>query len=138
MRLFPLNRLEHIREKEAKIRQDLGEDISIEYYEGVPGRTDPPYSKPIYLPENIKIQVERSLVHWLTEVEIDEMEVGFLKIGDCRILSDYNSRTYFENCQQNKFKITTSDGIKLRAKTIHPSSMKTQVIVFCNRVLHGK
>jgi len=87
---------------------------------------------------------EHVLVKWVTEIEEEESEAGNLNVGDCILFARIEAKDYFENALKYKTVIevdslgsdTTpiTNPIYVIPTLISPTTLKTQIKVFCSRV----
>jgi len=76
--------------------------------------------------------IEKVFVTWVTEEGLKDVEVGGVRVGDCRITARYETLDWFKNAINNKT-ILTIDDVKVISKTVTSSILKTVVNVYGSR-----
>lgn len=140
------SRLEYIKNKEARIRQELGFLVKITNYTGIetpaPGAEWDPFRKQWTIPpikETVTYE-ENALVRWINQVEYSQLPAGLLNIGDCILLFRSEVRTYIEKAivDKNVFEILTKETtptiIKVVPVRCHLTDLNTQIEVYARRL----
>jgi ribosomal protein L37AE/L43A len=75
---------------------------------------------------------ESAIVLWLSSDNMSEQEVGMMTIGDCKIVTRYETKSWWQNCATNKTTLTI-DGINVVVKRIIPGLFKEKITAYCAR-----
>lgn len=140
------NRIEYIKKREKKIREDIGLVVKIFNYTGTetlaPGAKWDEFRKKWTIPpvKEIITYTEDGLVHWIDQVEFQHLPAGILNIGDCIITLRSETRSYIERAiiDKNNIEITTNESTPTIISVIpiryHLTDLNTQIEAYCKRI----
>jgi len=110
------NRIEHIKTREQKVRESLGQLVTITKTVKTEG---PNYD-------------EYCIVDWFTEQEILELTFGRMPSGSCALTARYEAKSLFEEAVNNKY-VVTVEGKEMYCSSVTPTDLRTSIRVFCVR-----
>ena len=140
-------RINHIKNMEANIRRNYGQQVTLKTFAGKVGCTHCGYDEFYNTSTNpnceycggkywINSYVTHNRyvkVHWVSLNDKIEAEAGDVEIGSCEIHADYADKWIYDNMQANAVRFQV-EGVTLEVKIIVPTILRTQVKVECERV----
>jgi len=125
------NRIEHIKTREQKVRESLGQLVTITKTVKTEGPNYDPFYKTGYTDTTETFQ-EYCIVDWFTEQEILELTFGRMPSGSCALTARYEAKSLFEEAVNNKY-VVTVEGKEMYCSSVTPTDLRTSIRVFCVR-----
>jgi len=127
------NKIDFIKNEEKKVREVYGTEVTIiNYGDPTPG---PDYD-PFYNTGLVRSKIEHKekvLIYWISELELRELPVGGLSVGDVIMRADAQAKQYFQTALEQKNHIEFN-GKKFVPHLITNNTLGTQINVFCSRI----